>query len=119
VSDGLCFEYACVREKVCRYSSVSEENEREGTESSFYEGGPFVGERDKRDFTIYINKAVSYLSPVSTVQILNNQIDRPQAEGSSGYYTPSFFLLFSFGTFLSANLLPPSPLQLLFLFQIH
>ena len=31
----FCFEYACVREKVCRYSSVSEENEREGTESSF------------------------------------------------------------------------------------
>lgn len=32
---GFWFEYACVREKVCRYSSVSEENEREGTESSF------------------------------------------------------------------------------------
>lgn len=32
---GSGFEYACVREKVCRYSSVSEENEREGTESSF------------------------------------------------------------------------------------
>lgn len=36
----LCFEYACVREKVCRYSSVSEENETEGTESSFMRG-PF------------------------------------------------------------------------------
>lgn len=50
VSDGVCFEYACVREKVCRYSSVSEENEREGTESSFYEGGLFVGERDQKRF---------------------------------------------------------------------
>lgn len=28
-------EYACVREEVCRYSSVSEENEREAAESSF------------------------------------------------------------------------------------
>lgn len=48
VSEVFCFEYACVREKVCRYSSVSEENEREGTESSFYEG-----EREKRFHHLY------------------------------------------------------------------
>jgi hypothetical protein len=63
VSDGVCFEYACVREKVCRYSSVSEENEREGTESSFYEGRPFCGRERSKEISpsISINKAVSYL----------------------------------------------------------
>lgn len=72
VGSGFCFEYACVREKVCRYSSVSEENEGEGTKSSLMraERGPLVRERGKtkeiETFTMYISIKLFRISSVST-----------------------------------------------------
>lgn len=33
--EGVAIEYACVREEMCRYSFVSEEIVRKGTESVF------------------------------------------------------------------------------------
>lgn len=76
---GLCcvmgrYSVLSMREKVCRYSSVSEENERVGTESSFLE------RKRERDFqfiflTMHVSIKLVPISHVSTVQVINNRME--------------------------------------------
>lgn len=106
---GLCLGSvfsmrACVR-KCAGIPLVSEENEREGTESSFMREGAFlcVWEKDnmREIFTIYISIKLFHISSVSTVHVFNNQIDTEEPSPSQlvltryplfSYYYTAFFL---------------------------
>lgn len=109
VGFGVLF-WVCVRAwESVQVFSVSEENEREGTESSFMRGVLLRERERKREISPWIDKAVSYLLCQHSTKIKLSSGQR------HCYYTPSlfsnlqFFVLFCFPFLFGFCVLCDSP----------